>query len=67
MLATHEPSELKALGQKVQNFEQSLWDANKFSIVTHGNRLKFTSTPEMTAALVATTDYGLAEASPFDK
>lgn len=32
----------KELGRKIKNFDQAIWDANKYRIVLYGNILKFT-------------------------
>lgn len=36
------PKAQKALGRKVSNFDERIWDQNKLEIVTRGNVLKFT-------------------------
>ncbi len=67
ILATTSPREHKALGRTVQGFEQALWEARCLEIVVQGNLAKFRQNPAMWAALDATGDKLLVEASPLDK
>lgn len=67
ILATDQPKAMKAFGQKVQNFEQSLWDQLKATIVLQGNYYKFAQNPQMRDFLLATGDKLLIEASPLDR
>ena len=67
ILDTNDPKKMKALGQKVKSFNQSVWDANKFDIVLKGNYAKFSQNEELKAFLLATKNYVLVEASPLDK
>jgi len=66
ILAELHPAKQKALGQKVSNFNEALWDKEKFNIVVSGNRAKFTQNPELLQQLLATGDKTLVEASPMD-
>lgn len=63
-LATH-PREIKALGRRVENFSQPVWDANRLAIVTEGSYLKFRG-GRLRRLLLDTGDKALVEASPFD-
>ncbi|KAL2165480.1 hypothetical protein VTH06DRAFT_780 [Thermothelomyces fergusii] len=42
ILATPDPREVKALGRKVANFSEAVWNARREAIVRRGNLLKFT-------------------------
>ncbi|KAL2174699.1 uncharacterized protein P884DRAFT_208233 [Thermothelomyces heterothallicus CBS 202.75] len=42
ILATLDPREVKALGRKVSNFSDAVWNARREEIVRRGNLLKFT-------------------------
>ena len=65
MKATN-PIEMKALGKKVKNFDQTVWDKVKYSIVLNGNYYKFSQNKEMRAFLLSTENKILVEASPLD-
>jgi ribA/ribD-fused uncharacterized protein len=64
--STH-PKQAKDNGRKVRNFEASLWEAQRVSIVVAGNLAKFQQNPELQKFLVGTGDRILVEASPVDK
>lgn len=66
ILASRSPKQIKELGRKVNNFEQTIWDKAKFSIVLNGNWYKFSQNKELKAFLLSTEDEILAEASPYD-
>ena len=66
LTATH-PRDHKALGRKVQNFDDAAWKRERERIVMAGNRAKFTQNPELRELLVATKGTTLVEASPYDK
>lgn len=67
VLATPSPREQKALGQKVRNFNDSVWNRERERIVYNGNRAKFTQNAGMLKALIATAGTELVEASPMDR
>jgi ribA/ribD-fused uncharacterized protein len=67
ILATDSPREHKALGRQVADFVAEIWDAECLGIVVAGNLAKFSQNPEMKAALLATGDKLLVEASPLDR
>lgn len=62
-----DPATCKALGKSAANFNQHLWDSCKEEIIYNANYAKFSQNPELKAALLATGDAIIAEASPFDK
>ena len=67
ILAAEHPRDHKALGRKVQNFDDATWKQACTRIVMDGNRAKFTQNPELRALLVATKGTTLVEASPYDR
>ena len=67
IMAARHPKQCKALGQQVQHFSQTVWDANKFQIVLDGNLAKFSQNPKLKAFLLQTGEKVLVEASPYDK
>ena len=62
---TH-PAQAKKLGRQVKNFNQEIWEANRFDIVVKGNIQKFSQNPELTTFLINTQNRILVEASPVD-
>ena len=64
--ASH-PGEAKAIGREVLNFDQTVWEENKFQIVVDANRAKFSQNENLKDFLVATGKRILVEASPIDK
>lgn len=67
ILAATEPGEQKALGREVSGFDQATWERERFGIVVRGNEAKFAQNPAMLAALLATGERRLVEASPYDR
>ncbi|KAL8954146.1 MAG: hypothetical protein Q9222_000029 [Ikaeria aurantiellina] len=64
------PKEQKALGRKVKNFDNKIWNKHREGVVEEGNWNKFCNSKEgneLKEMLVATGDRELVEASPFDK
>lgn len=67
VLTATKPNQVKALGRKVANFSDAVWDQHKIGIVLQGTRLKFAQHPSLAALLRGTGDAGLVEATPYDK
>ena len=61
------PSDYKALGREVQNFDAETWDREKYGIVLTGNVAKFSQNPELFGFLNGSGDSVLVEASPYDE
>jgi len=66
IMKSTDPKEMKALGKKIRNFEQNMWDKVKYSIVLNGNYFKFAQNEDMRNFLLSTGDKVLVEASPLD-
>jgi len=60
------PSEVKALGRKVQNFSGELWDRIVCSVAFHSVLQKFQQSPRMRKVLLGTGDRVIAEATSRD-
>lgn len=58
---------IKALGRKVKNFDETIWNKYKYSIVLNGNYQKFTQNKELKDFLIASKNKIIVEASPYDK
>ncbi len=67
IMETTDPAIMKKLGRKIKDFDQDIWDAHKFDIVTEGNRLKFGQNPNLMKRLLETENKTIVEASPHDK
>jgi ribA/ribD-fused uncharacterized protein len=67
ILEADHPRTHKALGRKVKNFDNVVWERERKRIVKDGNRAKFTQNEDLLATLLATKGTTLVEASPFDK
>lgn len=57
----------KALGKKVPNFIQTVWDVAAKPLVAEGNYARFTQNPHALEKLLATEGTTLVEAAPWDK
>lgn len=66
IMESKDPKEMKALGKKVRNFNQELWDKAKYAIVLNANYFKFSQNKAMRDFLLNTGDKILVEASPLD-
>lgn len=66
ILASKDPKKIKALGQKVRNFDETAWSEAKYAIVLNGNYKKFSQNPRLKNFLLQTGDKILVEASPYD-
>lgn len=67
VLAEPVPRAQKALGRQVKNFDDALWVAHREQIMFDGCYAKFSQNPAMKAALLATGEHLLVEASPDDR
>ena len=67
ILNTSNPKSVKALGRKVKNFNEKVWDKYKKTIVKTVVMSKFKYNPDLLRKLIATGEKYLAEDSPYDK
>ena len=67
VLNARNPGAAKAEGRKVRNFDQEVWDNNKFELVVSANLAKFQSNTQLKEFLLNTNDRVLVEASPVDR
>ena len=63
----YNPKAVKALGRKIKNFTDSIWDKHKMDIVEQASYLKFTQNPKLLKQLLVEQHLELVEASPVDK
>ena len=60
------PKKIKALGRTVKNFNEDIWNDNKYDIVLRGNYAKFSQNEELKKFIINTKNRVLVEASPYD-
>ena len=61
------PIMIKKLGRKVKNFDQQIWDKEKYNIMKTGIKYKFSQNKFLKKKLLETKGKDLYEASPYDK
>lgn len=66
IIQSNSPAAAKKLGRQVQNFNQKIWEENRFEIVKKANYLKFSQHKELREYLLQTNKRILVEASPVD-
>lgn len=66
IMAESDPRKQKKLGRQIQNFDKSLWDKHRYTIVLVGNIAKFTHNKDLREILMDTELTTLVEASPLD-
>ena len=67
ILNSHHPKDIKELGRSIMNFDENIWNNNKYSIVLTGNYHKFKQNEEMKLILLNTKNNIIVEASHYDK
>lgn len=66
ILKAKDQPEIKALGRKIRNFNDELWNKEKYNIVKKGNLAKFSQSEELKEFLISTESKIIVEASPYD-
>lgn len=61
-----DPDKMRKLGREIKNFNDNVWNINKYSIVYNGNMLKFLQNPTLKNYIMSTKGTVLVEASPYD-
>jgi ribA/ribD-fused uncharacterized protein len=67
ILGAHSPQECKQFGREVANYNNDMWNAARFDLVTKGNVAKFGQNEGLKAYLLETGNEILAEAAAQDK
>lgn len=67
ILKAASPKAAKALGRKVKDFDQSVWERERFRLVVEGNLAKFGQNKDLGKFLFETGNKVLVEASPMDR
>lgn len=66
IMQSNSPKEYKALGRKIKNFNEDIWNKYKRNIVFKANLAKFTQNEKLKNKLLSTKNKILIEASPYD-
>ncbi|MDU6428474.1 MAG: NADAR family protein [Clostridium perfringens] len=66
ILSVENQKEIKGLGRKIKNFNEELWNREKYEIVKSGNLAKFSQNENLKEFLLSTGDKIIVEASPYD-
>ncbi|MER5480026.1 NADAR family protein [Streptomyces sp. NPDC002734] len=61
------PARAKNIGRTVRDFDEAVWERERFGIVVEGSVHKFAAHPELRAFLLGTGDRVLVESSPLDR
>lgn len=67
ILEADHPREQRAIGRRVEGFNQRDWDANARTFVYLGNLYKYQQNPDLWEKLKETVGTTMVEASPYDK
>jgi ribA/ribD-fused uncharacterized protein len=67
IMNTNNPKYIKELGKKVKNFDNYVWEQNRFTIVLTACIAKFSQNESLKKVLLDTGLKTLVEASPYDK
>ena len=67
ILKAKSTKEVKALGRRVKNFDENIWNKVSFDVVVKGNMAKFSQHQDLKQFLLSTSSRVIVEASPYDK
>jgi ribA/ribD-fused uncharacterized protein len=67
ILDAADPKTAKALGRKVQGFDDRTWNEHRFELVIAGNLAKFSQHDDLRDYLLSTGEQVIVEASPHDR
>ena len=69
ILEDGDPKKVKALGRKVQNYDERVWNEKRYQIMLKANVAKFSQNENLKQLLLspAYEGHGFVEASPYDK
>ena len=67
ILKANHPKQFKTLGRQISNFNENIWNENKYRIVLEGNIAKFSQNENLKEFILSSKNKILVEASPYDK
>jgi ribA/ribD-fused uncharacterized protein len=69
ILTDGNPKKVKALGRKVQNYNEEVWNEKRYQIMLDANIAKFSQNEDLKKLLLSPEyeGHGFVEASPYDK
>lgn len=66
IINSDDPKTQKAIGRRVANFDEHIWDEHKYQIVLIANVAKFSQNEDLKKFLVSLNGKIIVEASPYD-
>ena len=66
ILETSEQFRIKYLGKQIKNFDEEIWEKERYNIVVRGNIAKFSQNEEIKKFLLNTGYKVIVQASPYD-
>ena len=69
ILEVSDPKKVKALGRKVQNYDEAVWNEKRYQVMLKANVAKFSQNEDLKQLLLSPEyeGHGFVEASPYDK
>ena len=69
ILEDGDPKKVKALGRKIQNYDEAVWNKKRYQIMLKANVAKFSQNEDLKQLLLSPEyeGHGFVEASPYDK
>ncbi len=67
ILVATDSKTMKDIGQKIKNYDDAIWSAERYKIMVESLMHKFSQNEDLKKRLLATGTCDLVEASPFDK
>jgi ribA/ribD-fused uncharacterized protein len=69
ILEVSDPKKVKALGRKVQNYDETVWNEKRYQVMLKANVAKFSQNEDLKQLLLSPEyeGHGFVEASPYDK
>lgn len=67
ILKTRDPSDAKAIGRQIKNWDEEMWKKHRFQLVCRGSYEKFRQNDDLRSELLDLGDREIVEASPYDK
>lgn len=67
ILSEKNPTKVKALGRKINNYNDEIWEKQRYDVMKKGVYLKFSQNQDIKNILLSTDNKILYEASPYDK
>jgi len=66
IIGASKPIDAKNWGRKIRNFDEAVWDAERYNVMRNVLLLKFGQNPDAKHLLLSTGKHEFVEASPYD-